>query len=318
MNVDFNRLRIFYYIHSSLSITAAADQLHITPSAVSQQLKKLEEEMDTRLFIRLHKRLVPTATGVRLFQLVKPLLTDLDTGLKAIREELSEPAGLLRIGAPMEFGSRYLPHIIASFCNRYPKVKFTLELGRPGALLGKVNRAEVDFAFVDTFPTRSQPYGSYQNFTISPIIEEQVVLACSRTYFNSHIAGDESCKRLESGQFISQQPDARAITNWFLHHFGKPPGQLDIVVQVENHQAVLSSIRHNLGMGIIVSHLAWDDIRSGTIVIIRGESEQTKNRISLVQLRDKIPSAAEKTFIAHFNVVATKSKTLQQLKLIPQ
>ncbi|RLE03892.1 MAG: LysR family transcriptional regulator, partial [Bacteroidetes bacterium] len=58
---DFNRLKVFYYIYSLKSIAAAARQLHISQPAVSQHLKKLEAEINTSLFVRLHKRMVPTS-----------------------------------------------------------------------------------------------------------------------------------------------------------------------------------------------------------------------------------------------------------------
>ena len=139
MHPDFNRLKVFFHIYSRLSITDAADDLHITPSAVSQQLKKLEKELKTILFTRLHKRLVPTQSGKRLFDLVAPIIKDLQQGLNSLADDRREPTGLLKIGAPMEFGSIYLPYVISTFRNSFDKVTFELELGRPSALLPKVH-----------------------------------------------------------------------------------------------------------------------------------------------------------------------------------
>jgi DNA-binding transcriptional LysR family regulator len=315
MQPDLNRLRVFYHIYFSLSITVAAKKLHITPSAVSQQLKKLEMEIKTPLFTRLHKRLVPTPAGSRLFDLVQPLLMDLEAGIDIMEQERSEPSGLLRIGAPVEFGSIYLPYVMATFRETYKKVNFALELGRPSTLLTKVDTGDLDFAFVDTFPTKEQHYRDFGRFSIQPVIEEEVVLACSITYFEDHLKGETSFEILASGSFISQEHDARAISNWFLHHFGKAPGRYDIALTVENHQAVVSGIRHNLGLGIIVTHLAWSEIQAGKIKVMRNQEEQTVNRISVAQLQEKIPTLAEKTFLTHFKNLASKSRTLKRLNL---
>lgn len=315
MNVDLNRLRIFSYIYLAKSITTTAEQLHITPSAVSQQLKKLETELKTPLFTRLHKRLIPTSAGSRLFQVTAPLIQELTQGISTMTQELSEPTGLLRIGAPMEFGSLYLPYVIATFRKNWTKVSFSIELGRPSTLLPKLNKGELDFAFIDTFPTKKQHYSDFGIFSIEPVIEEQVVLACSKTYFSNVLDGVCSFDKLKNSSFISQQPDARAINNWFLHHFNKEPGKLSIVLTVQSHQAIVSAIRHHLGLGIIVSHLVWDDIQSGTIKMLREENDQTVNRISIAQLQDKIPPLPEKLFLSHFKETTQKSKTLQRLKL---
>lgn len=315
MHPDLNRLQIFFHIFSSQSITVAAEKLGITPSAVSQQLKKLEQEMKTALFTRLHKRLVPTHAGTRLFTLVEPLIRDLRTGLAVMAEERDEPHGLLRIGAPMEFGSIYLPHIFATFRTLFDKVTFRLELGRPSTLLQMVDSGDLDFAFVDTFPTKQQLYSDFGSFSVQPVIEEQVVLACSRSFFDKEFPREPSYNDLIASTFISQEEDGRALYNWFLHHFDKTPTGLNIVLTIAHHQTVVSGIRNSIGLGIIVSHLVWDDIESGRIIVMREGEPQAVNRISVVQLLDKIPTMTERAFLNHFQSIARKSKTLRRLNL---
>ena len=134
--------------------------MHITPSAVSQQIKKLEMEIGTLLFTRLHKRLVPTPAGKRLYRLTAHLIDSLQDGMEVFNEGRNEPSGILRMGSPVEFGSIYLPHVISTYRNRYPKVSFDLELGRPSDLVPKVESGDLDFALVDTFPTKGQSASS--------------------------------------------------------------------------------------------------------------------------------------------------------------
>ncbi len=310
---DLNRLNVFYQVYTRLSITAAAGRLHITPSAVSQQLKKLEREIKTPLFTRLHKRLVPTPNGKRLFRILDPLAKNLAEGMRALEKGRAEPTGVLKIGAPVEFGGVYLPYVMATFRNRYANVTFSLELGRPSALLPKVKSAELDFAFVDTFPARGRYMSDFVNFSVTPVIEEEVVLACSKNFDASCLDHDHCYENLAGQAFISQQPDAGALNNWFRHHFGKTPHHLRLALTVASHQAVVSAVRHHLGLGIIVSHLVWKEIQSGDIVVIRKEADQAVNRIAMVQLQDKVPTLAEKSFIAHFHQAARQSKALKHL-----
>lgn len=315
MQADLNRLHVFHHVFQRQSITAAAETLCLTPSAVSQQIKRLEAELGAPLFVRLHKRLAPTPEGQRLFALIQPLLAELHQGLDRLAEERSEPAGLIRFGAPVEFGSTYLPHVIATFRVSHAKVSFDLELGRPLALLAMVEKGELDFAFIDTFPTKEQRAG-LASCSARPMLEEEVVLACSRQYLERHNLDDNSFTNLSAQPFISQQRDAHALNNWFLHHFGKVPPDLDIVFTVSSHQAVVNAIRHHLALGIVVSHLVWEEIGSGSLIVLRSQAVQAKNRISMVQLAGKIPPLRERLFLNHLYKLARSSKTLRRLNLI--
>ncbi len=313
MQQDLNRLRIFYHVHSHLSITEAAEMLHITPSAVSQQLKKLEAEIKTSLFTRLHKRLVPTPAGNNLFATVGPLLEGLQAGMEQLEKEWTGAGGVLKVGAPLEFGSIYLPEVIASFRALYSKVNFELEIGLPSSLLSKLSSGELDFAFVDTFPTKEQYAKDFGIFSIKPVIEEEVVLACSKKYSDEYLLGDHSFENLGKRSFISQQIDSRALNNWFIHHFGKTESPLNIVLKVANHQAVVSGVRHHLGLGIIVTHVVWNEISKGDIVVIKKEDKQAVNRISVVQLQEKIPSVIEKNFLSHALQMVHKNDSFKQI-----
>ena len=81
---DLNRLKLFYYVYRARSVVGAAAELNISQPAVSQQLQKLEAELKTSLFTRLHKKLVPTSAGERLFSLVSPMIDGLEVGLPFI------------------------------------------------------------------------------------------------------------------------------------------------------------------------------------------------------------------------------------------
>lgn len=315
MKSDLNRLRIFCLVFSHLSVSEAADELKITPSAVSQQLKKLEEELHTTLFTRLHRRLVPTQSGTRLYGLVEPMLNGLQAGIDLLEQERTEPSGRLHIGAPLEFGSVFLPRVIGQFREQYPLVNFQLELGRPSGLLPMVLEGRLDFAFIDTFPTRGQYDADTGVFSVEPLLEEQVVLACSRHYEESNLRGNQSFDTLSQCSFISQQSDAWALNNWFRHHFATKPAALQIVLTVENHQAVVSAIRHHLGLGIVIPHMIHEEIKTGTICVVRSEAEQAVNRISMVRLKDKVPPLSEKTFLVHLAHMLKQSRTLKRFNV---
>ncbi len=97
---NLDRLKTFYYVFSRQSIVAAANTLHVSQSAVSQSLQKLEQEIKSPLFTRLHKKLIPTAAGIELFRIVEVFMSELDAYLNELNLSKDTPIGELRIGAP--------------------------------------------------------------------------------------------------------------------------------------------------------------------------------------------------------------------------
>lgn len=294
---DFNRLKVFYYIYARKSIVSAAAELHITQSAVSQHLRKLEDELKTPLFTRLHKKLVPTAAGERLFNIVGPFIDELEAGVDNINQSREKPSGLLRIGSPPEFGKEYLPPLIASFRKKHPDVTFFLEFGHSDFILPMLKEGELDFALIDAFLAHDLLFGDYSIYSSEPLVEEEIILSCSKDYYNREINGDHSFENLITKEFISFQNNS--LPNWFRRHFNKKVDKLNVVMTVESHHAVKLSIKHGLGLGITASHLLCDNVSQGNIIPIVTGKKEIINLISLVQLQDKVPSLTEKYFQNH-------------------
>ena len=293
---NLERLKVFYHVFSGKSVVAASKVLHISQSAVSQSLQKLESEIKIPLFTRLHKRLVPTAAGERLFAVVQPFMVELDACLKTLDLAKSQPFGELRFGAPVEFGKTYLPAIVAAFREQYPDVTFYLKFGDAGTLLPMVEKGQIDFALVDEFLTQNQFFGNLDIYHFDPVVEEEVILACSGQYYKKFVKKDHSFDSLIKQNFITYRHNAQTIRNWFKHHFGKYNVNFNIVLTVDSHQAIISAIRHQIGMGIVASHLVKEIIQNGQIIPIITSKPAIINKISLVQLQEKIPTISEKIF----------------------
>jgi DNA-binding transcriptional LysR family regulator len=291
-----DRLKVFYYVFSGKSVVAAAKHLHVSQSAVSQALQKLEIEIKCPLFTRLHKRLVPTAAGERLFSVVQPFMAGLESCLKTIEQSKSQPFGELRIGAPVEFGKAYLPKIVAAFREQYPEVTFYLKFGDASTLLPMVEKGRLDVALVDEFLTQNQFFANLDIFHFNPIVEEEVIFACSKQYYDNSIKKDLSFTNLARQNVIAYRHDMQTLKNWFRHHFGKKNMQFNVVLTVDSHQAIISAIRHHIGMGVVASHLVREQLQTGELVPINTSNPEIINQISIAQLQDKIPTVAEKVF----------------------
>ncbi len=313
---NLDRLKVFYHVYTQESVVAAANTLHVSQSAVSQTIQKLESEINCPLFIRLHKQLVPTAAGERIYSIVQPFMTDLDSYLKFLKQAKDHPVGELRIGAPPEFGKAYLPLIVANCRERYQAVTFTLKFGGPETLLPLLRKGHVDFALVDMFLTKNTVIGNLAMYHFAPVIEEEIILACSKHYYQQCVREDLSFTSLSQQNFISYRKDLQIIKHWFGHHFSKPNVHVRDVLTVDSHEAVIAAIKHNVGMGIVASHLVKDELRNAQIVRIQTSQPDIINPISLAYLQDKIPTFTEKFFMKYL-VETIKSMDFQTRRETP-
>ncbi len=299
MTPDFNRLRVFFFVMETGGVSAAAERLHVTQSAVSQHLLKLEQELKTPLFVRLQNRLVPTEAGERLYTVLIPFINSLKGTLAQLDRARIEPFGLLKIGAPVEFGVHYLPGLFASFRKIHPNVRFHLSLGRPDALFLAVQTGRLDMAFADLFSNTPERRREYALFEIDRIMDEALILVCSSSYFNTHFKDELSFSTLSEADFVSYQEDGAAVRSWFRYHYRKIPKALNVAVTVESVQAVVACIREDLGLGVIPLHIVKKELSRGQLIQISNKKTPLSNAISLVRLSDKHPTLAEKAFVSH-------------------
>ena len=293
---DLNRLKVFYHIYSLNSVVAAANMLHLSQPAISQQLQKLEGELRVPLFTRLHKKLVPTAAGERLFTLVEPFIKKLQDEIPYIRQPLDRPAGMLRIGAPREFGKEYLPRFCHEFRLLYPDVMFKLKFKEAIPLLTMIREGVLDYALVDVYFKRGELPGFSDIFSVDPLLKEEMILICSQDYYQREITGDHSFKNLLSKEYITDEDDPSVLTLWFKHHYHKMAENLNIVMTLDSHEALISALKLGMGLGVATAHLVWDEIQRGEVIPITTLRANMVNMISLVQLQDKVPTLTEKTF----------------------
>lgn len=309
---DFNRLKVFYIIFIKKSVVHASRELNITPSAVSQTLNKLESELKVALFTRLHKKLVPTLAGDQLFEILKPFVQNLEAGIKQIQQAKQIPSGMIRIGSPIEFGKSYFPEIFALFRRTYPEVVFTMKLAAPADIFSMIREGELDFGLVDIFLQHDQAGQDFAIYSIEALIDEEIIMACSKAYYEREIHQDHSFENLSAKAYISYQKSSLTLKNWFKHHFQKFPTRLNRVLTVDNHQAVINGIKNHLGMGVIASHIARRHIKRGSIIPVRTGNPDVINTISLVQLLEKVPSLTEKTFINFLKADILSSRKLKK------
>lgn len=135
-------------VYRQQSFTKAAEKLHIAQPSLSQQIKKLEEELDTPLFIRKYGQVTPTPQGNRLIKRAETILKERDDLLREMGEAAYEVGKELMIGAPAVTGGYVLPSLLKTYCQTYPRVHVHLIEESPRELERRLLTGKLDLAIL--------------------------------------------------------------------------------------------------------------------------------------------------------------------------
>jgi DNA-binding transcriptional LysR family regulator len=141
-------LQVFLAAAEVESFSAAARRLHLTPSAVSQQIHSLERQLQTELFHRDGPRISLTEDGRALMPMAREyvhLMTRIEESMAARRGMVT---GQLTIGCTSTPGKYTLPWLVGSFCQEYPQVKIAVEVIKRADLVQKLEQQAIDLGIM--------------------------------------------------------------------------------------------------------------------------------------------------------------------------
>lgn len=121
-------MQLFTKVVSEESFSAAGRQMGLTRSAVSKSITELEQQLGVRLLNRTTRRVNTTEAGRAYFERCIEILAQVDDTERQISSLHDQPKGILKINAPLSFGTLYLGDAIADFMTLYPELKIELDL----------------------------------------------------------------------------------------------------------------------------------------------------------------------------------------------
>lgn len=141
-NIDIGLLRTFVAVTETGGMTSAARALNLTQAAISQQIRRLEEQFDLQLIERGHKKLELTPSGERLFAYAHRMLALNDEAWGMMTQPEFE--GEVRLGVPHDIVTPFIPPILKSFNQHWPRVRVTLVCLSTLRLLEMLNDKQID------------------------------------------------------------------------------------------------------------------------------------------------------------------------------
>lgn len=148
--MEIHQLRYFVAVADEGSFSRAAIREHVAQPSLSQQIQKLEAEMDQRLFDRLPRSVVVTEAGKCLLDYARRILVEIGDAHRCVDDLKREVVGRLSVGAIPTVALYILPRLIGEFQRRHPKVVFEIFEDTTDNLAGRLEDGTLDVALAST------------------------------------------------------------------------------------------------------------------------------------------------------------------------
>lgn len=250
MNIP--QLRTLVAISDHRGFADAAERLFITPAAVSQQMRALEEELQLPLFDRTTRPPRLNAHGVHIAERAREVLRTFDTFAEEARAA-DEIAGVLTLGCISGFSSDLIPEALGNLRRRYPRLQIKMEEGQSATLIRQVRRRELDAAIV-TEPMMPEP-----ELEMVPITSEALVVVAPP---GSPVASwDEALTALPFLR-VNRLSGMGALIDSVMRNAGIAASE---AMELDSSDVVLSMVHAGLGAGVIPAGRLKGDYAEGVV-----------------------------------------------------
>ncbi|MEX0339722.1 MAG: LysR family transcriptional regulator [Arenibacterium sp.] len=291
--MDWDKLRIFHAVADAGSLTHAGDRLNLSQSAVSRQIRGLEESLNTTLFHRHARGLILTEQGELLFDATRSMSKRLDAAAARIRDSEDEVFGELRVTTTFGFGTLWLVPRLPKLYELYPGLKIDLMLEE--RVLDLPMR-EADVAIRMKEPSQA-------DLIRKKLMSVRILLYASREYLETHSAPQELSDISEHRLICQNTGSAQVAASASLvqHLLTYNPSSM---LAVNNYFGVLQGVLNNLGIGVLPDYVTEDfpdlvrilpEFESADVPVFLAYPEELRQSKRIAAFRDFV----QKEIISH-------------------
>lgn len=284
MAVDWDKLRIFHAVAEAGSLTRAGEQLHLSQSAVSRQIRGLEESLDTTLFRRHARGLILTEQGELLYDATRMMTKRLEVTEARIRDSEDEIFGELRVTTTTGFGTLWLAPRLPRLYARYPNLKLDVMLTER---VVDLPMREADVAIRMKEPSQAE-------LIRRKLIDVRMRLYASRAYLEGRDM-PTSTADLARHRLISQTPATPQVRAGADFTAALLAGEPTSHLRMNNYFGILQAVIHGLGIGVLPDYVTVDfpdlvnvlpEAQSASIPVYLAYTEELRQSRRLEAFRD--------------------------------
>ena len=286
LNVSIRQLRIFVAAARHGSFARAAEEMHISPPAVSMQISDLESSVGLPLFDRVGRAASLTMTGEYFLVHARRILGSLREAEDTIARFRGLKGGTLRIGM-VSTAKYFVPRLLARFRTEHPAVELRLSVGNRESLVESLTRNDVDLAIMGRPPrelaTRAEPFAAHPYVIVSspthPLAQLEHVRAAA----------------LASQPFIVREPSSgtrASMAQYFRDHQIEPFALMEMPSNETIKQAVIA----DMGIAFLSLHTLGLELQFGLLKILPVEDLPLMRRWFVIHPQAKTLSPAAESF----------------------
>ncbi len=289
MSVKLELYRVFKEVAEVGNITAAAQALYISQSAVSQSIKQLEHDLQTRLFARNSRGVTLTAEGQMLYEYVRSAMGLLETGEEKLSQTRELQMGKLIIGASDTVTSQFLLPYLDSFHKQHPAIHIQIVSGRSHKVLGLLRSGKVDIAFAST-PSDTSSLDIYPCFDTHSIFVAGAEYPCD---FDHIYSLDEIAA------FPLILLERKASSRLYLERYFLQNGlRLNPEIELGARSLLVDLAAIGFGVAGVTEEFVHRDLESGRLKKLNTSFEIPARSVDMCLLNDVPQSAAAERFTA--------------------
>lgn len=290
MTENLEYYKVFYYVAECENLTVAAAELSISQPAVSQALKQLERNLDTKLFVRASRGIRLTKEGQILYEYVKDGYEKILMGEKKLQAVLRLDYGELKIGASDMTLKYYLLPFLEQFHEQYPGIKVTVTNAPTPRTLSLLHQGKIDFGVV------SAPFESRQGLCAEGVRELEDVFVAGRKFiqYKNRMLDFQELEKLPI-IFLEGNTSTGSYINDFLQQNGV---KIHPEFELATSDMIVQFALRSLGVGCVVRDFAREYLEDGRLFELRFNKIIPKRQICVVTEQSVFLSHAAREFLA--------------------
>ena len=282
--LTFRQLRALEAVAETGSITRAADILNLTPPAVHTQLKTLEENFNCLMFDRGNSEgFQLTSEGDALLRAQRQAYQALPSGVREIDALRKGLAGTVVLGV-VSTGKYFAPQLVAEIKRAHPNIDVMLKVGNRDQIIAALQENAVDMAIMGRPPKAP--------LTVEVVLGDHphvIILPPDHALANrNQVTPDE----ILSHTILTREQGSgtRILANRYFDRIA--PGQVYQTIEMDSNETIKQAVIAGLGISLISAHTVIEELRSGRLVMLRGNDFPIMRKWYLLLPKDVVQTGA--------------------------
>ena len=294
MDNNLSLYRIFLTTAESGNITTAASKLYISQPAVSKAIAKLEQNLNTSLFIRSNKGVRLTSEGELLYSNIRSAFSFIQSGEEQISQIVRDGYGQLRIGASTTLCKHVLIPYIKEFKQKYPHITIILKCQSSYGIIEMLERGEIDLGLI------GRSYDDVivdEHYNYKEVMEIEDIFVADGSYLKTLKKGsslyDATLLMLDSNNLTRRYVDR------YLYQNRMRTGKL---MEATSMDLLVDFAKLGLGIACVIKQFVREELSSGQLKAVPVSIHIPKRSVGFIYSNESLPSEAAKRFINNFDL----------------